>query len=106
MLRIVPAAAFFRPGEPIILQVTFEEARDTAIHVDVYHLSQKVAQWTAPLRQGRAVVEGRIPEQARRGYLVRAQLGDANAFTAFDVLERWTDAPRYGYLYDFGTGRS
>src|SRR5689334_4993749 len=105
MLRIVPAAAFFRPGEPIILHATLEAAVNGELLVSVYHVSDKVAQWTASVRQGRAVVQGKVPDEARRGYLVHAHLGDAHAFTAFDVLERWTDAPRYGYLYDFSATR-
>lgn len=106
MLRIVPARAFFRPGEPITLHATMDQAVDGELQVSVYHLAEKVAQWTAPVRQGRAVVEGRVPDQARRGYLVHAQVGTENAYSAFDVLERWTDAPRYGFLYDFSAARS
>jgi dextranase len=38
--------------------------------------------------------------------LVQASGAGEEAFTAFDVLNHWIEAPRYGYLYDFKPGRS
>src|SRR5258708_4030189 len=106
MLRIVPTRAFFRPGEAITLHATFDGSASGEIQVSVYHLGEKVALWTAPLREGHAVIQGHVPAQVQRGYLVHAQIGDVSAFTAFDVLDRWTDAPRYGFLYDFSAART
>src|SRR5713226_3191902 len=77
MLRIVPTCAFFHPGEPITLHTTLDQPVSGEIRVSVYHLAEKVAQWTATLREGRAVVEGRVPDVPRRGYLVHAQIAEA-----------------------------
>ena len=49
---------------------------------------------------------GRRRPQAKRGYRVRVETENGTQWTAFDVLERWADAPRYGYLFDFTPTRA
>lgn len=52
------------------------------------------------------------PLESRKGYGVDLQVLDGRgmvlgtAMTAFDVLECWTQAPRYGFLTDFSPGRA
>ncbi len=52
------------------------------------------------------------PPVEPRGYGADLQVVDSRgtvlsvASTSFDVLERWTQAPRYGFLTDFSPGRS
>src|SRR5262249_6297285 len=57
--------------------------------------------WTAMMDGTEAKVQGTVPMETRRAYLVHVAIDGHSAFTAFDVLERWTDAPRYGFLTDF-----
>jgi len=51
-----------------------------------------------------------LPEQSFRGYGIDLSLLDADgnmvdqASTALDVLDSWTQAPRYGFLSDFAPG--
>ena len=52
------------------------------------------------------------PTDSPHGYGVDLELQSqsggtlSTASTAFDVLERWTQMPRYGFLTDFGPGRT
>ncbi len=112
--------SFYHPGEAIQLTVhvssQLEQPLSARLVAQVVHLDQPVAQ----LEQAVALTGG---EQAftlswnpapvsPRGYGVDLRLqtvsGEtlASAGTAFDVLERWTQNPRYGFLTDFAPGRS
>lgn len=105
---IVPHKAFFRPGEPATFLVTArggERAEAT-----ITHLVATVAVLDVPLRDGSAALAWTPPPDAPRGYGITVRLLDgdrtlATASTAFDVLERWTQAPRYGFLSEFAPGR-
>src|SRR5690606_36500661 len=94
--------AFFRPGEPATFTVTASDgARVLAV---VTHLLDEVAQIEAPLQDGRASLRWDPPADAPRGYGLQARVLDAAgneiavASAAFDVLDHWLQAPRYGFL--------
>lgn len=105
---IVPHKAFFRPGETATFLVTArggERAEAT-----ITHLAETVAVLDVIMRDGSAVLTWTPPPDAPRGYGITVRLLDgdrtlATASTAFDVLERWTQAPRYGFLSEFAPGR-
>ncbi|MBP8972491.1 MAG: hypothetical protein KBH93_01335, partial [Anaerolineae bacterium] len=107
-VAIAPDKAFYRPGEPATFLITARgEARAEAT---ITHLTQTVAVLEVIIEDGSAVLTWTPPPQAPRGYGLTVRLFDgdrtvANASTAFDVLERWTQAPRYGFLSEFGPGR-
>ena len=108
-VTILPGKAFFRPGEP----ATFEILAPVGVRVEatVTHLLDVVATLDAPLEGGRAVLRWQPPAEAPRGYGLAVRVLDADraeiaaAESAFDVLESWLQAPRYGFLSEFQPGR-
>jgi len=91
---ITPHRAFYKPGEPV-------EIRSAGpFHASIWHLGGVIAQL-----EGQNVLRWTPPPETRRGYRVRFETAAGECWTAFDVLDRWTDAPRYGYLFDFTPGR-
>jgi dextranase len=106
MLSVTPTRAFFRPGEPIGLLVNSTIPLETLITADIYHLGDLITKWSVQMNGSQAIITGNVPSETRRGYLVRVRLEDQVASTAFDVLDHWTQAPRYGFLYDFSADRT
>ncbi|GAB4573438.1 MAG: glycoside hydrolase family 66 protein [Anaerolineae bacterium] len=108
-LIIVPDRAFYHPGEPVQLQVT--AIQNGQLEVTISFLAETVAVLHTELTGGHAYLSFTPPEAAPRGYGVDAVLRNdqgeilAQATTAFDVLDRWIQAPRYGFLSDFGPDR-
>lgn len=108
-LLVVPDKAFFRPGEA----ATFSVTASAGEHVEgtVTHLTATVAMLEADVVDGRATLTWQPPSDAPRGYGLTVSVRDADhntlaqASTAFDVLEHWLQAPRYGFLSDFEPGR-
>lgn len=91
---ISPTRAFYRPGETITIPVS------EPFHAKIWHLNHQIAEV-----EGSETLRWQPPPVSRRGYRVRIVTADADHWTAFDVLEHWTDAPRYGYLFDFNPAR-
>lgn len=108
-LTIQPDKAFFRPGEPATFTVTASQG--ARVEATVTHLLDEVARLEAPLEDGRAVLTWQPPAEAPRGYGLALRALDASgaeiaaASAAFDVLESWLQAPRYGFLSEFAPGR-
>lgn len=81
------------------------------VEATVTHLLDEVARLEAPLEDGRAVLTWQPPAEAPRGYGLALRALDASgaeiatASAAFDVLESWLQAPRYGFLSEFAPGR-
>jgi len=118
-LDIHPDRAFYRPSEPVQLHVSLagDVASDVRILASITHLSDEMARLVHtvhPAAGGTVTthLSWTPPATAPRGYGVDAQaLGRtgrvlATASTAFDVLGRWTQAPRYGFLTDFSPDRA
>ena len=110
-LTITPTHAFFRPGQPVTLTVA--ASGGASVEATITHLAQPVAALTAALdASGTATLTWSAPADSPVGYGVDARLLDAagtevaRASTAVDVLERWIQAPRYGFLSEFTPGRS
>jgi len=117
---IQPDRGFYKPGDQVHLLLTIQNVMEhpigAKIVAEVSHLEQPVSRIEMPVK----LVEGQQnirltlnpPADAPRGYGVDLNLlaGDggllASAHTAFDVLERWTQMPRYGFLTDFAPGRN
>lgn len=91
---IHPTKAFYYPHEPVLISIKGR------FHATIWHLSDIVAEM-----DGIDQLEWTPPPTAKRGYAVHIQQGQEQTWTAFDVLDHWTDAPRYGYLFDFSPGR-
>jgi len=106
VLSIKPTRAFFRPGEPIGLIVESTQPMNTVVTVVIYHLDYFITRWSIHMNGTHVTLEGHVSSEAKRGYLVQVHANDQTAITAFDVLEHWTQAPRYGFLYDFSAERT
>jgi dextranase len=87
---IYPTRAFYRPGETATINIPGQ------FEATIWRLSHKVATISGVER-----LEWTTPPVVRRGYRVHAITEAGEFWTAFDILDCWTDAPRYGYLFDF-----
>ena len=116
LIDVYPARGTFAPGERIDLAVEVETPAPASvvIRLSVYHLATLIDQRTVavPLDSGRqrVALDWQPPPIAPRGYgaeveLVVADAVLATASAAFDVLDHWTQAPRYGFLTDFAPAR-
>ncbi len=109
-LTVTPAQAFVRPGQPARFTVAGTITPGThRVEAVVTHLATVVERitWEATANDGGLSTrfEWLPPAEAGRGYGVEVSVDDLTAATACDVLERWTDMPRYGFLTDFAPGR-
>ncbi len=108
-LAVTTDRAFYRPGEAATF--TVQASGGARVTAEITHLTESVATISAELADGRAALTWTPPEIAPRGYGLTVTLLDADgaavatASTAFDVLEHWLQAPRYGFLSEFQPGR-
>ena len=89
-----PKQAFYRPHETVRIPVSGH------FQATIWHLGQEAA-----TLNGQDELQWQPPPQAKRGYKVRIETNAGEHWTAFDVLNKWADAPRYGYLFDFSPER-
>jgi len=117
LIDLYPTRGAFAPGEPIELAAEIETPApaSAAIRLSVFHLASLIDERTIPVALGagrqRIALDWQPPPIAPRGYgadveLIVADQASATASTAFDVLNHWTQAPRYGFLCDFTPGRN
>ncbi len=107
---VVPTKAFFVPGEPATFNVMSSGGAN--MEVVITHLAEVVDTFSMPLANGRANLSWFPPTLSPRGYGLTVNLlaNDGTVLavgsTAFDVLDNWLQAPRYGFLSQFEAGRS
>lgn len=111
--------AFFQPGEPASWKVNVSSKADlkatAQLVARISHLDKTIIEI-----EEEVVLDGgqlsvnftwQPPVEAPRGYGLDVYLVDhdgqivTQASAGFDVLERWTQMPRYGFLTDFQPGR-
>lgn len=92
---IAPQRAFYRPGEPVNIAVP------GPFRATIWHLADIVAKLN-----GEDCLRWTPPAEIHRGYRVYVETVAGATWTAFDVLNQWTDAPRYGYLVNFKPDRA
>lgn len=116
---VAPDRATYRPGEQANITVTLSNQTDSDVRgrlrLTLNHLTQIVEQ----LEQSVELAAGAIvritftltpPKIPFRGYGLDVMLVNAaeqllaDGSGALDVLERWSQAPRYGFLSDFAPG--
>jgi len=90
-----PTKAFYHPNEMITIKIAGK------FDVKIWNLADEIATLT-----GVDCLEWTPPTTPKHGYLVQILTSDGEFWTAFDVLNHWTDAPRYGYLFDFSPTRT
>lgn len=112
--------AFYLPGEAAQLAVAINAQMDHDFPVKlvarITHLNQPVANlekdFTLTNGDQSVTFSWQPPNDSPKGYGVDLTLepsaGDllASTSTAFDVLQRWVQMPRYGFLTDFSPGRA
>ncbi|MGQ9600516.1 MAG: glycoside hydrolase family 66 protein [Anaerolineae bacterium] len=120
IVEVHPHQAFYRPGEEVRLLVYLTSDLGEPALVRVVATFRFLADEVAWLEQAVTVSPGDqtielawVPPPGHpRGYGVDLQVLDSlgtvldTTSTSFDVLERWTQAPRYGFLTNFSPGRS
>ena len=117
LIDLYPAQGTFAPGETVRLVAEIEAESPAAIVVrlTIFHLASVVDTQSIPLSlvAGKQTVslDWQCPPITPRGYAAEIELIAPDgrvlgtAATAFDMLDRWTQAPRYGFLTDFSPGR-
>lgn len=111
-LRVIPDRGIYTPGELVRLVVELGGASASVVRLRILHLATEVASLELPVSGERLVGSWQPPAEAPRGYGVEAQLLDeagrvvAEGSSAFDVLQRWTDFPRYGFATEFAPERT
>lgn len=109
-LEVRPEKSFYTPGEAVRLIVS--ASGGTHIRAHIMYLAQTLAMPDAPIVLGQGEIVWTPPPVSPRGYGVDVELLDAggkvvaSSSTAFDVLDHWTQAPRYGFLTEFTAGRA
>ena len=109
-IRIVPDKGFYRPGETVNIRVSAPAGK--LLDARITYLADTVAEiFAVPIVDNTATIQWTPPLDAPRGYGVTVTIFDearqvvAEQSGAFDVLERWLDAPRYGFFSDFTADR-
>lgn len=110
-IRLTPDKSFYRPGDTVTLDV--ETLQGSRVDARITFLTETVAEVVAvPVVDGHAVITWAPPADAPRGYGITVTVYDearqpiASEATAFDVLNGWIEAPRYGFLSQFTAGRA
>ncbi|HLI07197.1 MAG TPA: glycoside hydrolase family 66 protein [Ktedonobacteraceae bacterium] len=110
--------AVYQPGEVANLLLLLENLGEGAVpvqlHVSLYWLAEQIwmRDWHIEVQPGdqQVALPLELPVESFRGYGVDLTLYHASGSpgvrksTALDVLENWTQAPRYGFLSDFAPG--
>lgn len=110
VIEVTPDKAFYRPGETVTLAVSANQGARVA--ATIRYLSETVETLDAPLEGGQASLSWTPPETTPRGYGVDIRLLDAGGgvltttSAAFDVLDHWIQAPRYGFFSDYTPKRA
>ena len=119
-MRIVdfyPSQGSFSPGEAITFLVQLETSipQEITLRILIQHLTDQptIIEQSLQLAFGEQTVQMKWTSPSKpAGYFARLEILFANeshtlyATTAFDVLSRWTDFPRYGFLTDFNAARA
>jgi dextranase len=108
-VRVFPDKAYYYPGESATFSVV--ATGGGRVEATITHLAETVDTFSIGLVQGAATLSWMPPAVAPRGYGLTVHVLDENGTvlattsTAFDVLENWKQAPRYGFLSQFEPGR-
>ncbi|MBN8635551.1 MAG: hypothetical protein J0M07_09540 [Anaerolineae bacterium] len=104
-VQILPNKSYYHPGDTV--QLTVSASAGSTVRARVTYLNTFVTELSAPLTDGQAGLTWTPPAEAPRGYGVTVDVLDASGTvlatqsSAFDVLNHWIEAPRYGFLTDF-----
>ncbi|MBK9940818.1 MAG: hypothetical protein IPP13_04250 [Kouleothrix sp.] len=116
---VAPDRASYRPGDPARITVTLTPPHTSGpaqLMLVLTHLDETVVRQARDLllaadTAAQVTFMLPLPLDTPRGYGLEATLYDAHGQVlatgsgALDVLERWSQAPRYGFLSDFAPGQ-
>jgi len=108
-ISILPDKGFYHVGDPV--NITVRASMGTQVQARIFDLTTEVKTLSAALVDGEAILQWTPPPVAPRGYGVSVEIYDdagtriAAQTSAFDVLTRWIDAPRYSFFSDFSAAR-
>ncbi len=111
-VTVTPDKSFYHPGEIVTLHIQTTTPDAVRVEAQISYLSRTVATLSAPLIDGQADLTWQPPAESPRGYGLDLTIYGADeavlatTSTAFDILDRWIDAPRYGFLSDFTPQRA
>jgi dextranase len=112
--------AFYNPGDPVRLTLQIESQVDEAVPVRlravISHLTNVIEEIKNEFTLNECLQTIELsftpPPEAPRGYGIDLCIETESGTelkcgsAAFDVLQHWTQTPRYGFLTDFFPGRS
>ncbi len=115
---VAPDRSCYRPGEAAQITITVEHAGPTrtrgVLRLALTHLATTISEQHVEITLAPGMTSTGIPltlpVAAPRGYGLDVTLFDehghpiAEGSGALDVLERWSQAPRYGFVADFPPG--
>jgi dextranase len=115
---VAPDRACYRPGETAHITVTIEHTGPaptrSVLSLALTHLATTISEQEVEVALATGLTTADIslmlPVAAPRGYGLDVTLFDASGHPiaegsgALDVLERWSQAPRYGFVADFSPG--
>lgn len=108
-LTILPDKAVYFPNDTVIISV--RAASGVQIRARVLYLNTEITTLESALTDGEAILTWTPPPDAPRGYGLSLDVLDdagnviASQTAAFDVLNHWIEAPRYGFFSDFNAAR-
>ncbi len=111
-VAVTPDKSFYHPGEMVTLRVQASAGDAVRVEARVSYLTAIITTLSAPLVNGQADLTWQPPSSSPRGYGLDLTVYSAydalleRASTAFDVLDRWIQAPRYGFFSDFTPERA
>ena len=111
-VAVTPDKSFYHPGEMVTLHVQASAGDAVRVEARVSYLTATITTLSAPLVNGQADLTWQPPNSSPRGYGLDLTVYSAydavleTASTAFDVLDRWIQAPRYGFFSDFTPERA
>ncbi|MBA2725533.1 MAG: hypothetical protein H0U53_06050 [Actinobacteria bacterium] len=107
-LEASPDRGTYSPGEPTRIRVSVPSRAGGRVRASFSHITTALAVLEGDIGvDGSVVLEWAPPPETPRGYGVDVEvwgpedLPRMETSTAFDVLARWTDRPRYGFVTDF-----
>lgn len=117
--QLYPLCGTFDPGQEISLQIILPRVDDQNYPLQVILTIWKIfepifvqnSQLMDPDHSEDLILTWRPPRGSLGGFGVLVEITDANGsvlgsnMTAFDILQDWTEFPRYGFLCDFSPNR-
>src|ERR1041384_8066397 len=116
LVDFYPSQGSYSPGETVTFLIELEssESQNIKLRILLRHLADQpiTLEETFDVAAGEQIVQMRwAPPVRPAGYSacleIRSTIDSSllQATTAFDVLAKWTDFPRYGFLTDFSSSR-